>query len=170
MLVDVANHHDLSNPEPQRILVGQAASDSTSHNSSSNNPWLKAVLLSKAQQSALDVDKFSQALDQVKSTRSSARCARSIRIALQRAGAKFFQHPIAASDWGATLEQIGYTRINPEFDHPQPGDIYIIHRTAQHNYGHIAGYSGSGWISDFRQASYDVYHDSNVRYSYYRVI
>jgi hypothetical protein len=166
MLVDVAHHHDLSSlDQPHlRLTAANAASDDQS-------PWLKAALLSRQQNSsALDVDKFTQALDRIKSTRSSARCARSIRLALQSAGARFFHHPVAASDWGATLEKIGYTQIDPEFDHPQQGDIYIIHRTAQHSYGHIAGYSGSEWISDFRQASYEVYHETNLNYSYYRMI
>ncbi|KAA8731333.1 CHAP domain-containing protein [Acinetobacter qingfengensis] len=135
-----------------------------------DNPWLNAAILSAQQKSGVDIQKFTRALSRITATRSSARCARSIRIALQTAGAKIISHPIAASDWGGTLEQIGYKEINPAFDNPQKGDIYIIHRTASHTYGHIAGYSGSQWISDFRQSSHDVYRDSNVTYSYYRLI
>ncbi|MDU5497423.1 MAG: hypothetical protein E6088_07290, partial [Acinetobacter baumannii] len=55
------------------------------------------------------------------------------------------------------------------FDKPQEGDIYIIHRTRNHIYGHIAGYTGSEWVSDFKQSSYDVYKDDNVTYTYYRL-
>ncbi|MDR6185528.1 hypothetical protein QE384_001429 [Acinetobacter baylyi] len=94
--------------------------------------------------------------------------AKSVRIALQSAGAKIISHPVAASDWGDTLTKIGYRQIQPAFDHPQKGDIYIIKRTPNHIYGHIAGYSGSQWISDFKQNSYDVYRDDNVTYTYYR--
>jgi hypothetical protein len=50
-----------------------------------------------------------------------------------------------------------------------PGDIYIIHRTKKHVYGHIAGFTGSQWVSDFKQTSYDVYKDKNVTYTYYRL-
>ena len=52
---------------------------------------------------------------------------------------------------GAYFRKNGYKKIKPAFGHPQPGDIYIIQRTGDHVYGHIAGYTGNGWISDFRQ-------------------
>lgn len=117
----------------------------------------------------INVEKFSEKLSRIASYRSSSKCAKYIRIALQTAGAKIIQHPVAASDWGSTLKQIGYQQIDPAFDSPMPGDIYIIHRTKQHIYGHIAGYTGSQWVSDFKQASYDVYKDKNVTYTYYRL-
>ena len=117
----------------------------------------------------IDVSMFSEKLTTRASYRSSSQCAKFVRIALQSAGANIVQHPIAASDWGRTLQQIGYQKITPEFNNPQPGDIYIIHRTKKHRYGHIAGFTGSQWVSDFKQTSYDVYKDPNVTYSYYRL-
>ncbi len=45
----------------------------------------------------------------------------------------------------------------------------IIHRTKKHRYGHIAGFTGSQWVSDFRQRSHDVYRDNSVTYQYYRL-
>ena len=117
----------------------------------------------------IDIEKFSEKLSRISAYRSTAKCAKSIRIALQTAGAKFTQHPVAASDWGGTLEQIGYREIDPAFDSPMAGDIYIIHRTKQHIYGHIAGFSGTQWVSDFKQNSYDVYKDKTVTYTYYRL-
>ena len=75
----------------------------------------------------IDVSKFSEKLTTRASYRSSSQCAKFVRIALQSAGANIVQHPIAASDWGRTLQQIGYQKITPEFNNPQPGDIYIIH-------------------------------------------
>ena len=116
----------------------------------------------------IDIDKFINKLDSISARTSSARCARSIRIALQTAGAKFSNHPVAAADWGNTLEEIGYQQIQPSFDNPQEGDIYIIDRTRKHRYGHIAGYTGSEWVSDFKQRNYDVYKGS-VTYKYYRL-
>ena len=112
---------------------------------------------------------FTNKLRGTKRQSSTSKCARSIRIALQSAGAKFQSHPVAASDWGDTLKTIGYRQITPAFDNPQDGDIYIIHRTQKHKYGHIAGYSGNSWVSDFKQRSYDVYRDKNVQYTYYRL-
>lgn len=130
-----------------------------------NDSFLSAFKLN----SSISIDKFIQALDNVRSYQSRSKCAKYIRMALQSAGAQFTSHPIAASDWGPTLETIGYKKITPAFDNPRQGDIYIIHRTNRHVYGHIAGYTGSEWVSDFKQRSYDVYRDSNVSYSYYRL-
>jgi len=117
----------------------------------------------------LDVRKFTQKLHSMSSATSTKKCARSIRIALQSAGARILNHPVAAADWGHTLQTIGYKKINPSFDNPKEGDIYIIHRTQKHIYGHIAAYTGRQWVSDFRQKSHAVYKNDQVRYTYYRL-
>ncbi|NWK73494.1 CHAP domain-containing protein [Acinetobacter cumulans] len=117
----------------------------------------------------IDIDKFAQKLRGVTAQTSSQKCAKSVRIALESAGAKFNNHPVAAADWGNTLQKIGYERINQSFDRPKKGDIYIINRTQKHVYGHIAAYTGSNWVSDFQQSGYAVYKDPNVRYEYYRL-
>lgn len=119
--------------------------------------------------SNINISKFTQALENISATVSQFQCAKSIRIALQTAGAKILQHPIAASDWGQTLESLGYKKIQPAFDQPLEGDIYIIKRTKRHSYGHIAGYTGTEWVSDYKQPTYEVYHDSGVKYQYYRL-
>ena len=121
------------------------------------------------QDTLIDIDKFTQKLVSMSRSTSVHQCAKYVRIALESAGARFSSHPIAASDWGATLTQIGYKRIAPSFDNPQEGDIYIIKSTSRHRYGHIAGFTGSQWVSDFRQSSHDVYRDNNVTYQYYRL-
>ncbi|OTG84018.1 CHAP domain-containing protein [Acinetobacter sp. ANC 4648] len=118
---------------------------------------------------SIDVSKFTQKLAGVSSRRSSAMCAKSIRIALETAGARFVKHPVAAADWGNTLTKIGYRQIQPAFDHPKKGDIYIINRTNRHRFGHIAGFTGLEWVSDFKQRSYNVYKDAEVTYEYYRI-
>lgn len=117
----------------------------------------------------LDVRKFTQKLHSISSATSTAKCARSIRIALQSAGARIVNHPVAAADWGNTLQTIGYKKINPSFNNPKEGDIYIIHRTQKHVYGHIAAYTGRQWVSDFRQNSHAVYKNDQVSYTYYRL-
>ncbi|MGS0706883.1 hypothetical protein ACVBEE_10240 [Acinetobacter sp. ANC 3781] len=118
----------------------------------------------------LDVRKFTQKLHSISSATSTAKCARSIRIALQSAGARILNHPVAAADWGRTLQTIGYKQIKPSFDQPREGDIYIIDRTQKHVYGHIAAYTGRQWISDFRQNSHAVYKNDKVTYTYYRLV
>ena len=117
----------------------------------------------------IDIDKFTNKLQGISRQTSSKKCAKSIRVALESAGAQFKSHPVAASDWGNTLTKIGYRQINPKFDAPKQGDIYIIRRTSKHTYGHIAGFTGTQWVSDFRQKSYDVYKENGLTYQYYRL-
>lgn len=119
--------------------------------------------------SGLDIGRFTQYLSNITRTTSTQKCAKSIRVALQNSGAKIQQHPVAASDWGNTLKKIGFNKINPQFDNPKKGDIYIIKATGKHTYGHIAGYSGSDWVSDFKQRTHDVYRNQKVTYEYYRL-
>lgn len=117
----------------------------------------------------IDIDKFTRFLGNITRQTSTQKCARSIRIGLQSAGAKIVNHPVAAADWGNTLMKIGYQKINLSFDRPKKGDIYIINRTSKHRYGHIAAYSGKAWVSDFKQRDHAVYKNSNVTYTYYRL-
>ncbi len=117
----------------------------------------------------IDVNKMTRFLTGITRQTSTKKCARSVRLALQAAGARFNSHPVSAADWGPTLKQIGYRKINQSFDRPQKGDIYIINRTAKHRHGHIAAYSGSAWVSDFKQRNHAVYRNSPVTYEYYRL-
>ena len=116
-----------------------------------------------------DLDRFTQKLSGITTQRTSHSCAKSIRVALESAGANVQGHPIAAADWGGSLLKLGYRQITKSFDQPQKGDIYIINRSAAHPSGHIAGYTGSGWVSDFTQRSHAVYRNDNVSYSYFRL-
>ena len=117
----------------------------------------------------INIEKFTSYLQGITRNTSTQKCARSIRVGLQSSGAKIVNHPVAAADWGSTLMQLGYKKINTSFDRPKKGDIYIIDRTQGHQYGHIAAYSGSAWVSDFKQRDYAVYRNKNVTYSYYRL-
>ncbi|EAM8863996.1 CHAP domain-containing protein [Salmonella enterica] len=117
----------------------------------------------------MNIEKFTSYLQGITRNTSTQKCARSIRVGLQSSGAKIVNHPVAAADWGSTLMQLGYKKINASFDRPKKGDIYIIDRTQGHKYGHIAAYSGSAWVSDFKQRDHAVYRNKNVTYSYYRL-
>ena len=117
----------------------------------------------------IDITKFTSFLQGITRSTSTQKCAKSIRVGLQSAGAKIVSHPVAAADWGNTLQQIGYKKINLSFDRPKKGDIYIIDRNSNSRYGHIAAYSGNAWVSDYRQNGYAVYRNPNVKYTYYRL-
>lgn len=51
----------------------------------------------------------------------------------------------------------GGNKMNPNW---QPGDIVIIDNVGTHKYGHIAMWTGTQWISDFRQRNCDIYSNS----------
>ncbi|TCM70783.1 hypothetical protein EC844_10152 [Acinetobacter calcoaceticus] len=123
---------------------------------------------SKASGQRININQFTQVLSNIKARKSSKKCAASIRVALQSAGARIVKHPVAAADWGPTLKDIGYRKINPSFEQPKPGDIYIIQRTGSHVYGHIAGFTGKEWVSDFKQTGHAVYK-GKVNYEYFRL-
>ena len=117
----------------------------------------------------INIEKFTSYLQGITRNTSTQKCASSIRVGLQSSGAKIVNHPVAAADWGNTLQQLGYKKINASFDRPKKGDIYIIDRTSNHKYGHIAAYSVSPWVSDFKQNSHAIYRTKNLTYSYYRL-
>lgn len=145
-----------------KVMLRQAASTTEKHKKSD-------VKRQPSEDQNINLHKFSSKLESISANHSKEKCAKNIRIALQAAGADVSKHPVAASDWGHTLEQNGYKKIKPAFNRPQEGDIYIIERTSGHTYGHIAGYTGNGWFSDFRQKTYAVYKEKDVKYSYYRL-
>lgn len=145
-----------------KAILGKAASKTEKSKRSKSKSH-------KSEDQNINLHKFSSKLESISANHSKEKCAKNIRIALQAAGADVSKHPVAASDWGHTLEKNGYKKIKPAFSRPQEGDIYIIERTSGHTYGHIAGYTGNGWFSDFRQKTYAVYKEKDVKYSYYRL-
>ena len=85
------------------------------------------------------------------------RCAKHVRLALEHAGAITTGHPMDAKDWGPTLSRIGFRKIevaNADLFHPQIGDVIVIQATSTSSSGHIQGYDGKQWISDFRQGGF----------------
>ncbi|WLI90647.1 CHAP domain-containing protein [Massilia sp. R2A-15] len=84
-------------------------------------------------------------------------CARYVRQALEDGGADTAGHPVSAKDWGPTLLRIGFQPIDiASIDGfvPQKGDVAVIQATSAHPHGHIQGFDGKNWISDFVQAAF----------------
>ena len=171
--VNNVNYQDVYTPPAFHYTIRNAKNNNPPNPESKNLSGSKNTNIVKGKpfssRSSVDLNKFTQHLNGIRANTSSQKCAKSIRIALQSAGADIKNHPVAAADWGNTLVSLGYKKISPQFSSPQSGDIYIINRTSKHTYGHIAGFSGSQWISDFRQRTYDVYKGDNVSYEYYRL-
>lgn len=82
-------------------------------------------------------------------------CAKWVRLALEQAGADTKGHPPSAKDYGPTLTRNGFHTVpvgDPDAYRFTRGDIVIIQPTENGDpAGHIAGYDGRNWISDFVQ-------------------
>jgi hypothetical protein len=102
-----------------------------------------------------DTDKFASYLRKHASLHSQAHCAKFVRRALEAGGADTKGHPTPARLYGPTLLSNGFHAIsvdNPDKFPFQQGDIVVIQPTKHGNpAGHIAGYDGKNWISDFVQ-------------------
>ena len=80
-------------------------------------------------------------------------CAKLVREALEAAGADTTGHPVDAKDWGPTLLNIGFTVVTDTPYSPELGDVVVIEppQADPVQAGHIAGFDGENWISDFVQ-------------------
>ncbi len=61
------------------------------------------------------------------------------------------------------LPVLGFEEISQPY---QPGDIVVFSRTGERKYGHIAIYTGNGWVSDFKQKSFYVHNDYIISKKY----
>jgi hypothetical protein len=105
-----------------------------------------------------DVDKFGKHL-QVNALPpfGQGKCARFVRLALEAGGAQIAGHPASAKDWGPVLLRAGFKTVTAakiENYRPSSGDVAVIQGTSSRADGHIQGYDGSQWISDFVQSAF----------------
>jgi hypothetical protein len=98
-----------------------------------------------------------------------------VRQALEAAGADTTGHPVNAKDWGPLLLRIGFRTIkveNPDIFQFIKGDIMIMDPYKGGSpAGHIAGFDGKIWISDFLQRDFWAgprYRQERPRYVVYR--
>ena len=103
----------------------------------------------------INIDKFTTHLRKNACERSQGRCARWVRQALEAGGAKTSGYPIYAKDWGPTLLRIGFQPLSidklDQFNFKK-GDVVVLQPHKSGNpAGHIAGFDGKSWISDFVQ-------------------
>src|SRR5215469_222638 len=78
-------------------------------------------------------------------------CAKHVRLALAAAGLVPNSHPLSAKDWGPTLVILGFSVGPSDSSDAQLGDIAVIQSTSESADGHIEGFDGTEWISDFVQ-------------------
>jgi len=123
--------------------------------------------------SSFDKDKFADTLNRSAGPRSKGQCATFVREAFEAAKGDSTGHPKSAKDWGPTLEKNGFVAVDNDKYVPQKGDIAVIqpYNGAVRPDGHIAGYDGSQWVSDFKQPSLwpsHNYENANPSYKIYR--
>ena len=102
-------------------------------------------------------------------------CARYVRQAIEAGGGNTAGHPINAKDWGPTLEQIGMkpVTVSSLADYqPVKGDVAVIQATTKSVPGHIQGFDGTQWISDFKQREFwpgPSYRNETPSFAIYRL-
>ncbi len=79
------------------------------------------------------------------------KCALHVRLALADAGLVPASHPVSAKDWGPTLEGLGFKATDSDGTDPRSGDVMVIQPPDGEEHGHIEGFDGTEWISDFVQ-------------------
>ena len=138
------------------------------------NPWILSVVGGH-----FSVDVFAKFLYcNAAGSVSTGFCVIYVRQALKEAGLKTAGHPELPKDYGPFLAGQGCTQVSPtpapDYT-PQKGDIAVLQpvpgRASQA--GHIEGWDGTQWISDFRQGAKDlypgsVYRNAKVPYAVYR--
>src|SRR5260221_2252913 len=98
------------------------------------------------------------------------KCARFVREALEAAEANTIGHPVDAKDWGPTLLHAGFAAVTDVPYVEQLGDVVVIQPTSVNRHGHIAGFDGENWISDFVQREMcpgPVYRKANPPHIFY---
>lgn len=106
--------------------------------------------------SPFNVDKFVSTLISNAGSSSSGKCARHVRLALNAAGVEGTAGASAYmyKDW---LPSKGFHEISTSTT-PQAGDIIVNASgyNGKNAHGHVQGYTGSQWISDFKQSKPDM--------------
>jgi hypothetical protein len=86
-------------------------------------------------------------------------CGLYVRKALQAGGAYFneYEPPPYGKLYGPTLERLGFHEIgvaDPDQFHFMRGDVMVMEPYTGSIEGHVAGYDGQRWISDFFQRDF----------------
>lgn len=110
----------------------------------------------------VDIEKFVKHLqaNALRDHHGRGKCGEYVRKALQAGGASFNEHntPHYGKQYGLTLERLGFHEITVEDpDHFSfvRGDVMVMQpHTGGRQAGHVAGFDGKAWISDFVQRDF----------------
>ncbi len=104
------------------------------------------------------------------------KCGQWVREALQAGGAEMLTpYPATGKQYGPSLLRLGFRRLtveNPDTFNFQKGDVMVMEPyTGGKPAGHVAGYDGRNWISDFIQHDFWAgpgYRKERPSYAVYR--
>lgn len=104
--------------------------------------------------------------------KSLGKCAKYVRLAINAGGiTNIFGHATEYYDTDK-LVKYGFTKLGTDLDSIQlkKGDIAAFGSVKGHPYGHIAMWTGTQWVSDFKQKSFWVANQYSVekKYAIYR--
>lgn len=125
----------------------------------------------------VDLKKFTKHLYDAadKKTFGHRRCGEYVRKALQAGGASFHgSYPHTGKEFGPTLEMLGFHQItvdDPAHFNFLAGDVMVMEPHKGSTEGHVAGYDGKRWISDFVQTDFwagPAYRREKPHYAVYR--
>jgi hypothetical protein len=110
---------------------------------------------------AIVIDKFVQFLrSKALPPFGKGKCAMYVRLALEEGGANTTGHPVYAKLYGPILVSNGFSVVKLESPDParfvaKKGDVAVISPpVSESDPGHIQGYDGRNWISDFIQGEF----------------
>ena len=98
-----------------------------------------------------------------------------VRKALQAGGADFHGvYPPVGKMFGPSLEKLGFHEItveDPDHFNFIKGDVMVMEPHKGSTEGHVAGYDGQRWVSDFVQRDFwagKKYREERPHYAVYR--
>lgn len=110
----------------------------------------------------LDIPKFVQALDNNAQPHSTSKCGRYVGKALKAGGIDVGNHD--GKDYGPYLKDAGFSEVSPDNYDPLAGDVVVIQPYPEGNpAGHVEGFDGTHYVSDFVQPQPGVYPGQGYR-------
>jgi len=117
---------------------------------------------------AVNIDAAVRHLIKNSHAKTTGWCARYVANALEKGEFKFTRQERAYMyHSNRILIGMGYNEISKPISF-EKGDITVTEANEQHEHGHIAMYTGTQWISDFRQKSEFIYSSNQPPIHYYR--
>lgn len=118
-----------------------------------------------------DLEKAVQHLQLNALSKSSGKCARYVRQAIEAGGVKLTRH-ISAKNYGSSLLSVEFVELNfcPAHGYSK-GDVAVIQGFTGATHGHMQMYDGLQWISDFKQRDFwpgSSYRKQQPQYAVYR--